>query len=127
MTEKNEALRLADALDVRGFLGTTASQAAAELRRLHASCEDYAQHKQRQDQRILTLYAQRDALLRILKSELQHAEWQDKIIYPVGSENFQNWRISIYLPVPLGASDKSPQAALDRLVDAAIKVAQDGP
>ena len=41
-----------------------------ELRRLHASCEDYAQHKQRQDQRIQTLYAQRDALLEALKEVL---------------------------------------------------------
>jgi hypothetical protein len=36
MADKPEALRLADALEVRGFLGTTASDAAAELRRLHA-------------------------------------------------------------------------------------------
>jgi len=35
MTIQPEALRLADALEVRGFLGTTASDAAAELRRLH--------------------------------------------------------------------------------------------
>ena len=34
-----KALRLADALEVRGFLGTTASDAAAELRRLHAMTE----------------------------------------------------------------------------------------
>lgn len=31
-----EALRLAAALEVRGLLGTTAHEAAAELRRLHA-------------------------------------------------------------------------------------------
>jgi hypothetical protein len=60
-----EALRLADALEC-GFPVT--GSAAAELRRLHASCEDYAQHKQRQDQRILKLYAQRDALLEALKT-----------------------------------------------------------
>jgi len=35
MTTQPEALRLADALEVRGFLGP-ASDAAAELRRLHA-------------------------------------------------------------------------------------------
>ena len=34
-----KALRLADALEVRGFLGTTASDAAAELRRLHEENE----------------------------------------------------------------------------------------
>jgi hypothetical protein len=45
-------------------------QAAAELRRLHASCEDYAQHKQRQDQRVLELNAQRDVLLEALKDML---------------------------------------------------------
>ena len=35
MSEQPEALRLAGELEVRGFLGTTAKQAAAELRRLH--------------------------------------------------------------------------------------------
>ena len=63
MTEKTEALRLAEQLEAIGLRGPV----AAELRRLHASCEDYAQHKQRQDQRILKLYAQRDALLEALR------------------------------------------------------------
>ena len=35
MSTQPEALRLADELEVRGFLGTTASNAAHELRRLH--------------------------------------------------------------------------------------------
>ena len=35
MSEQPEALRLADALEARGFLGTTARYAAAELRRQH--------------------------------------------------------------------------------------------
>ena len=64
MTEKPEALRLAEQLEAIGLRGPV----AAELRRLHASCEDYAQHKQRQDQRILKLYAQRDALLEALQA-----------------------------------------------------------
>ena len=67
-----EALRLADALRDSVETDGEWSQeqvvaAAAELRRLHASCEDYAQHKQRQDQRVLALTAQRDALLEALK------------------------------------------------------------
>jgi hypothetical protein len=62
-----EALRLSDALEISSNHGIR-REAAAELRRLHASCEDYAHHKQRQDQRILKLYAQRDALLEALKS-----------------------------------------------------------
>ena len=36
MADQPEALRLAAALEVRGFLGTTAHEAAAELRRLYA-------------------------------------------------------------------------------------------
>ena len=40
MTTQPEALRLADALEVRGFLGTTASDAATELRRLHEVNEE---------------------------------------------------------------------------------------
>ena len=73
--DKPEALRLADELEEAAgeywrFQKSTGYGAAAELRRLHASCEDYAQHKQRQDQRIQTLYAQRDALLEALKEVL---------------------------------------------------------
>lgn len=68
MNAQPEALRLAEAMSFAfpGNLGI--DKAAAELRRLHASCEDYAQHKQRQDQRVLELNAQRDALLEALKS-----------------------------------------------------------
>lgn len=67
MTQQPEALRLARELD---DIHTThvARNAAAELRRLHASCEDYAQHKQRQDQRVLELNAQCDALLEALRA-----------------------------------------------------------
>ena len=36
MADQPEALRLAAALEVRGFLGTTAHEAAAERRRLYA-------------------------------------------------------------------------------------------
>ena len=61
-----EALRLADELEATHYYEDLHEEAATELRRLHASCEDYAQHKQRQDQRILKLYAQRDALLEAL-------------------------------------------------------------
>ena len=70
MPTRPEALRLADLLESCPLAVGDAQQAvaAAELRRLHASCEDYAQHKQRQDQRIQTLYAQRDALLEALQS-----------------------------------------------------------
>ena len=66
--DKPEALWLADIVERNIMFQETAKEAAAELRRLHTSCEDYAQHKQRQDQRILALCAQRDALLEALKS-----------------------------------------------------------
>ena len=67
MTEQPTALRLADALDVRGFLGTTASQAAAELRRLHAECNDLAHQLNESNERNGRLIAQRDALLKALR------------------------------------------------------------
>ena len=66
-----EALRLADELDAVPETGADPDliqDAAAELRRLRASCEDYAQHKQRQDRRVLELNTQCDALLEALKS-----------------------------------------------------------
>lgn len=72
MNAQPEALRLADALET--FHNPNDKQAAAELRRLHASCEDYAQHKQRQDQRVLELNAQRDALLEALKDATKTIE-----------------------------------------------------
>lgn len=65
------ALFLADILEDAGKPADIAEKCAAELRRLHASCEDYAHHKQRQDQRILKLYAQRDALLEALSAMLE--------------------------------------------------------
>ena len=40
MTGQAKAERLAEALEARGFLGTTASDAAAELRRLQAVNQD---------------------------------------------------------------------------------------
>ena len=79
MSNQPEALRLADDLIYVSKYSdsehwNTLAETAAELRRLHASCEDYAQHKQRQDQRVLELAeralelkAQRDALLKTMK------------------------------------------------------------
>ena len=76
MTTQPEALRLAQELDAY-HTRSCHKEAAAELRRLRASCEDYAQHKQRQDQRVLELAErvlelkdQRDALLEALKDML---------------------------------------------------------
>lgn len=60
--------------------------------------------------------AERDALLTVFRESLRHAEWCDKHIYPFDGETFQNWKLSIYLPVRLSETDKSPEAALDRLL-----------
>ena len=80
MSNKSETLRLADELEDEHDPWPRLP-AAAELRRLHASCEDYAQHKQRQDQRVLELAervlelkAQRDTLLEALAVVLLEAE-----------------------------------------------------
>ena len=94
MSNQPEALRLADDLIYVSKYSdsehwNTLAETAAELRRLHASCEDYAQHKQRQDQRVLELAeralelkAQRDALLEALKGLVA---WSDDLRreYPV--------------------------------------------
>ena len=92
MSAQPEALRLADALkaateqtdaedDVIHVARWFVEDAAAELLRLDASCEDYAQHKQRQDQRVLELAervlelkAQRDALLEACRAMLTFIE-----------------------------------------------------
>ena len=74
MSAQPKALFLADVIESDLKSAAHHDEAAAELRRLHASCEDYAQHKQRQDQRVLALTAQRDALLEALAVVLLEAE-----------------------------------------------------
>lgn len=64
---------------------------------------------------------QRDALLAILRDATRYAEWHDKIIYPVEGEAHQNWCLTVYLPVPLSGKDKSPETALNRAIDTAIR------
>ena len=51
---------------------------------------------------------------KLLQDAVSHAEWQDKHLHPVGGETYQCWRLTIYLPVRLSESDKSPEAALLR-------------
>jgi hypothetical protein len=55
----------------------------------------------------------------LLLEAVRHAEWQDKHIHPYSGETFQNWRVTVYLPVPLSEPDKSPEAALARAVNRA--------
>ena len=61
-----------------------------------------------------------DACTKLLQEALPHAEWQDKHIHPVGRETYQNWKVTVYLPVPLSEADKSPQAALARAVEVEV-------
>jgi hypothetical protein len=58
--------------------------------------------------------AQQGAAEALLLDALFDAEWRDKLVTPVGEERYQNWRISLFLPVPESATDKSPKAALAR-------------
>ena len=51
---------------------------------------------------------------KLLTDALRHAEWRDKHIYPVNGAAYQTWTLTIHLPVPLSAKDKSPEAALRR-------------
>jgi len=64
-----------------------------------------------------TEVAKRAGLDKLMQESLPHAEWQDKHIHPVGRETYQNWKVTVYLPVPLSEVDKSPQAALARAVE----------
>jgi hypothetical protein len=69
-------------------VGAMAHEAAAELRQLHEENERLR------------------ALIR-----LDDAEWRDKEIW---GDAYQAWLVQVYLPVPLSAADKSPEAALQR-------------
>ena len=80
-----EALRLAVALELRGFLGTTAHDAAAELRRLHQFAEDQIGRataaeaalqmtKATHALKIAAVEAQRAALLEALKEIVDAAD-----------------------------------------------------
>ena len=73
MSTQPKALFLADVIDNDPRSKAHHDATAAELRRLHAFCEDYAQHKERQDQRVLKLHAQRDALLEALRTLFSYA------------------------------------------------------
>ena len=80
-----EALRLAVALELRGFLGTTAHDAAAELRRLHQFAEDQIGRataaeaalqmtKATHALKIAAVEAQRAALLEALKEIVEFVD-----------------------------------------------------
>lgn len=59
----------------------------------------------------------RSAVETLLRKALRDAEWQDKHIHPVNGEGYQNWKITVYLPVPFSTTDKSAESALNRLCD----------
>ena len=67
-----EALRLADRLDLWGDQGDLL-EAAAELRRLDAECNDLAHQLNQSNERNGRLIAQRDALLEALRTLLSYA------------------------------------------------------
>lgn len=52
-----------------------------------------------------------------LMGELRDAEWCEKVIHPFRGDRYQNWCVSLYLPVPLDAAEKTPQAALQRYIE----------
>ena len=68
MSAQNEALRLADELE----MWTLGEPAADELRRLHAECNDLAHQLNESNERNGRLIAQRDALLTVLKELTGH-------------------------------------------------------
>lgn len=72
--QKPEAIRLAEALELRGLLGTTAHDAAAELRRLHAAHDWQRRMAGERLRRIEKLQTQRDGLVNILAQLVQACE-----------------------------------------------------
>ena len=73
MTTQPEALRLADLLEqIDGQHWQVQDSAAAELRRLHAECNDLAHQLNESNERNGRIIAQRDALLEALNAMLTH-------------------------------------------------------
>ena len=127
-------------------IGKLAQQAATELRRQHDEIEQLKAERDNACKLVVEMHnaatgstegprhgvvediaklkAERDALLGILKDALSHVEWSEKIIYPFVGEDFQSWRLTVFLGVPLSESDKSPEAALERTISAAIDAAR---
>jgi len=100
MTTQPEALRLADALEVRGFLGTTASDAAAELRRLHKEigdwdrvCDQHLKHIDKLKQRMKRAEALNQELLEALK--LAMLDWENMRVVPSASRAHKAARAAI--------------------------------
>ncbi len=97
MSKQPKALRLANRPIIdRGFRWHT--EATTTLRRQHAENE--------------RLHAENERLRALIR--LDDAEWRDKEIWPVRGDAYQAWLVQVYLPVPLSAADKSPEAALQR-------------
>lgn len=68
-----EALRLADELEVRGFLGTTATQAADELRRLHGKVQEQNTIIDQRNAMLSNLHALNTELLEALTEMLEYS------------------------------------------------------
>jgi hypothetical protein len=141
MTEKSNALALAqllmlchDAIE-HDAIKNIVIESATELNVLHAeierlkaalgydwdmleACRASLREHMIECNRVKT---ERDALLNLVRDELSHAEWRDEYLHPSGGERYQNWMLKIYLPVPFSESDKSPEAAFQRVIDAVIK------
>ena len=71
MSEKSEALRLAEVLDLLWMDGQTPRQAAAELRRLDAECNDLAHQLNQSNERNGRLIAQRDAIQQVVDEQAE--------------------------------------------------------
>lgn len=74
MTEKSEALRLADWLEGDGGGLTTLGDCAAELRRLSAENAALGVHLSERMKDLFKVEAQRDALLEIVQAAYQMAD-----------------------------------------------------
>jgi hypothetical protein len=73
------------------------------------------------------LRAENVAMRGLLRSGMHHAEWSDKTIYPYKGENYKNWTLKVYLPVPVSEQDDSVESALERAIDAARAALKEQP
>jgi hypothetical protein len=55
-------------------------------------------------------------LERHLRAQLPHAEWHDKVIHYCDGDMVQNYYLTLHLPVPVDAADKSVEAAFERFL-----------
>ena len=128
MSEKSEALRLADEIegdyDPDWLYEIGVDEIAAELRRLHAECNDLARQLNESNERNGRLIAQRDALLEALKDAATSLATVGRLAGKSDYLGDDGERIPTYM----GCHDEVREYATSRagVARAAIKMVEEG-